>query len=183
MLWQMGHSMRQKGMRSTWPRSYRTPPPRALQRGGRGVVEHFEKLVLDDYLKLGGGTTSFVAVCNDISTLVPPIKAHEHSARTSNTGGSSLEWDADSDSPLPGGAGWQSLLRASGNRSKIATSLRRHFERPEASKGGRYGAALIFYRMATPLPGGGNGGAQAGDTLSPAWAPPFPPPGRGVAIP
>ena len=143
---------------------HRTPPPRALQEGGRGVVKHFEGLVLNDYFKLGGATVSFVAVCNDISALVTPIKAHEQSARTSNTGGSSVEWDAASESPLPGGTGWQSLLRASGNRSRIAASLRRHFERPEASKDGRYNSTLIFYGMDDLTPGDGSGVAQIGDT-------------------
>lgn len=68
-------------------------------------MKHFEGLVLNDYFKLGGATVSFVAVCNDISAPLSPIKAHEQFARPSNTGGSSVKWDADSESPLPGGTG------------------------------------------------------------------------------
>ena len=130
---------------------HRTPPSRALKAGGVGVLNHYVAQVRV-YCRLSE-ETRFVVICNDVGTLIPPIKAHRQSLRAANTGKSGRKWGAGSGDARPGGKDWQAYLQSHDNRYDIARSIRGYFDKMHMSEKIDVDT-LIFYGCGDIIPSG-----------------------------
>lgn len=119
----------------------------------------------DDYFGVGA-PTQVVALCYDVSNLVPPIKAATQASRRSGNNTDQKLFNIDSEDGIPPSTGFQEFLRAHNNRDLFASHVGQHVMNCPRGKEAHPDAVLLLIGMPVP-PDSARSGEVPGGAATP----------------